>query len=154
MWQTSDGPECGLRKSPFLTSRDRFAIRSASSLQGICQFPDKARFREAHFHRNVDDRQRLLHRPCRLRMTVARFASYLRAEARWYVLYRGFHPVHVQGRAVPQGSLPKCRGASRLRCRRGLEERSKSWSKLAAKANEYKFVWFRLLRGQKRRLWP
>jgi CheY-like chemotaxis protein len=83
---------------------------------------------EAHFHRNVDDRQRLLHRLCRLRMTVAGFASYLRAGARWCVLYRGFHPGHVQGRAVPQGSLPKCRGANRLRCRRGLEERSKSRS--------------------------
>jgi hypothetical protein len=117
-----------------LMSRDRFAIRSASSLQGICQFPDKARFREAHFLRNVDDRQRLLHRLCRLRMTVTRFASYLRAGARWYVLCRGFHPVHVQGRTVPQGSLPKCRGTNRLRCRRGLEERSKSDPKIAAKS--------------------
>src|SRR5437763_9706242 len=79
MWQTSDGSECGLRKSPFLMSRDRFAIRSASSLQGICQFPDKARFREIPIHRDVDDRQRLLHRICRLRMTVARSASHLRA---------------------------------------------------------------------------
>ncbi len=128
MRQTSDGPECGLRKSPFLMSRDRDAIRSASSLQGTCQFPDKARCRKTRFHHNVDDRQRLLHRPCRLRMTAARLASEIRAGARCHVLYRGMHPVHVQGRAAPQGNLPECQGKNRSRCRRGLEERSKSRS--------------------------
>jgi hypothetical protein len=142
MRQTSDGRECGLRKPPFLMSRDRVAIRSASSLQGICQYPHKARFRETHFHRSADGRQRLLHRLGRLRMTAARRASCLRAAARWSVLCREFHPVHVQGHAVLQGSLPKCRGTNRSRCRRGPEERSKSCSEGSDQKHAYKFVWF------------
>ena len=103
MRQTSDGPECGLRKSPFLMSRDRDAIRSASSLQGTCQFPDKARCRKTRFHHNVDDRQRLLHRPCRLRMTAARLASEISSG--------GPMPCLISRDA--SGSCPRARSAAR-----------------------------------------
>ena len=81
------------------------------------------------------------HQTARRRKTM--FRQYMGEQFRLVIQLAARH------RAMDAISLPKCRGANRLRCRRGLEEPSKSRYEDGGQKPTSTVVWFRFCFGSK-----